>query len=63
MSKLAEIAKALLASAIAGLGSLAAVLVGDASLGDVTDGQWATIVLATLVALGGVWGIPNKPPA
>lgn len=64
MSRLAalkQVAKAIYAGAIAGLGSLVTVLVGDASLGDVTDGQWATIVLAALIAAGGVYGIRNAP--
>ena len=52
-------AKAIYAFVVAGLGSLAAVLVGDVSFGDVTDGQWVTVVLAALVAGGGVFGIKN----
>jgi hypothetical protein len=60
MNKLGGIAKALLAALIAGLGSLSAVLVDNKSLGDVTDGQWVTIVLATLVALAAVYGVPNR---
>lgn len=55
-----QFAKALYATAIAGLGSLAAVLVGDSDFGDVTSGQWVTIVLAALVAGGGVYGITNR---
>lgn len=53
--------KALYATAVAGLGSLAAVLVGDVSFGDVTDGQWVTVALTSLVAGGGVYGISNGP--
>lgn len=63
MRIVAECAKAFMAAAIAGLGSLATVLVGDSSFSDVTDGQWVTVVLAALVAFGAVWGIPNRPPA
>lgn len=55
-------AKAIYAFVIAGLGSLAAVLVGDMGLGDLSDGQWVVVVLAALVAGGGVFGIPNKQP-
>jgi hypothetical protein len=63
MKYLAPALKALYATAVAGLGSLAAVLVGDLSLGAVTAGQWVTIALAALVAGGGVYGISNRPPA
>lgn len=52
-------AKAIYAGVVAGLGALAAVLVDNASVGDLTDGQWVTVVLATLVAAGGVAGIKN----
>lgn len=60
LSKAGVIAKALIAALIAGLGALGAVLVDDKSLGDVTDGQWVAIVLATLVALGTVYRVPNS---
>lgn len=60
-NRIAQAAKAVYAAAIAGLGALAAVLVGDASFGAVTAGQWVTIVLAALVAGGGVYGITNRP--
>lgn len=53
-------AKAVLAGLIAGVGSLSAVLVDNKSIGDVTDGQWVAIVLATLIALGAVYGVPNR---
>lgn len=57
-------AKAIYAALIAALGSLAAVLVGDVGLDDLTAGQWVTVVLAGLVAGGGVAGIRNaEPPA
>jgi hypothetical protein len=58
----ATYAKAIYAFVIAGLGSLAAILVGDMGLGDLSDGQWVVVVLAALVAGGGVFGIPNKQP-
>lgn len=60
MDKLAGMAKALLGSAIAFLGSLATALVDDKGLGEVTDGQWVTAVLAGLVALGAVYAVPNR---
>lgn len=57
-------AKAIYAGVVAALGSLAAVLVGNTGLGDLTAGQWVTVVLAGLVAGGGVAGIKNaQPPA
>lgn len=55
-------AKAIYAALVAGLGSLAAVLVGDVGLGDITAGQWVTVALAALVAGGGVFGIRNATP-
>lgn len=57
---LATVAKAILAGVIAFLGSLVTVLVGNNSLGDLTDGQWAAAVLAGLVALAAVYGVPNR---
>ena len=59
-STLASMAKAFLASLIAGFGSLSTALIDDKSLGDVTDGQWVAVVLAALVALGGVYALPNR---
>lgn len=52
-------AKAVYAALVAGLGSLATVLVGHATFATVTDGQWVTVALVALVAGGGVYGIPN----
>ena len=62
MNAVAPYAKAFLAAVIAGLGSLATALVDDTSLGDVSDGQWLAVALATLVALGAVFAVPNKQP-
>lgn len=53
-------AKAIFATVTAFLASLATVLVGNASLSDVTAGQWVTAALAALVAGGGVFGIQNS---
>jgi hypothetical protein len=55
-------AKAIYAALVAGLGGLAAILVGDVGFGDITSGQWVTIALAALIAGGGVYGISNKTP-
>lgn len=56
-----QAAKAVYATVIAALGSLAAVLVGDVGIGDVSAGQWVTVALAALIAGGGVYGIRNAP--
>lgn len=54
-------AKAIYATVIAFLGALAVPLVGDTGFGDITSGQWVTILLTALVAGGGVFGIKNAP--
>lgn len=51
-----SIAKALLAAAIAGLGSLATAL-GD---NHVSAQEGVTCLLVAVVALGAVYGVPNK---
>lgn len=53
--------KAFYAAAVAVLGGLAAVLVGDVGFTDLTTGQWVTIVFAGLIAFGGVYGLKNAP--
>lgn len=62
-ARIANSAKAILAALIAGLGALSASLVDNKSLGDVTDGQWVAVAVAFFVALGAVYGVPNRPPA
>lgn len=57
-----QVAKAIYAALVAGLSGISAVLVGGESLGQVTAGQWVSVVLAALVAGGGVYGITNRPP-
>lgn len=61
MAYLSSILKAIVAALIAFAGALSTALVGNSSFGDLTDGQWVAAVLAGLVALGGVWAVPNKP--
>jgi len=56
-----QFAKAIFATVVSALGSLAVVLVNDAGLGDLTSGQWVTVALAALIAGGGVYGISNAP--
>lgn len=53
--------KAIFAGLVAFLGGLAAILVGDASLADVTVAQWITVALSTVLAIGGVFGLTNGP--
>ena len=53
------VAKAIYAGAVAFLGAVAAILVGDVGFGDITAGQWVTIALATILALGGTFGLRN----
>lgn len=53
--------KAFYAAATAGLSGLAAVLVGNASISDVTTAQWVTIGLGTLLAFGATYGVTNTP--
>ncbi len=58
--KVFQFAKALYATVVAGLGALAACLVApETGFGDLSDGQWVTVILAGLVAGGGVYGIRN----
>lgn len=52
-----KIAKAIVGAAIAGAGAYG-VAVAD---GSVTAAEWSTIAVATLTALGLVWGVPNAP--
>lgn len=61
MKRAAQAAKAIFAFVVAGLGSLTVVMVDDTSVGDITDGQWASAVLVALIAGGGVYGISNAP--
>lgn len=51
--------KAFYGSAVAFLGGLGAVLVGNESISDVTTAQWVTISLATVVAWGAIFGVTN----
>jgi hypothetical protein len=49
--------KGLYAGAVTFVGQLTTVLTGSTTLGSVTEGQWASISLFTLVAVGGVFGL------
>ena len=59
MKFVAQALKAFVAAATAFLGGLATVLIDNKSVGDLTDGQWVTLALATLIAFAGVYGISN----
>ena len=62
MNYVAYAAKAIYAGAVVFLGSVSAILVGDVSgFSDINDGQWVTIALAVLVAVGGVFGLQAAP--
>lgn len=62
MNLIAMTLRAIFAAAAALGTGLSAVLVNDASLGDLTDGQWVTIAVGALVAFGGVYGLTNRKP-
>ena len=51
----AKVGKAVVGALVAGLGALTTAL----SDGSVTASEWVTVALATVVAAGGVWGVPN----
>ncbi len=50
--------KAIVGALIAGLGSLYQAL----DNGAVTAQEWVAVTIATLAALGVVWGVPNLDP-
>lgn len=50
--------KAIVASLVAGLGSLAQALDND----NVSAQEWVNAAITALVALGVVWGVPNLDP-
>lgn len=52
--------KAIVGALIAGLGSLYQAL--DGSPATVTAQEWVAVAIATLAALGVVWGVPNLDP-
>lgn len=52
-----KILKALYSAAVAFLGMLTMVLVGSATFGDITDGQWVAAILFALTAAGGTFGL------
>lgn len=61
MKFVSQALKAFYAAVVAALSGLVTVLVGDVGFSDLTAGQWLTIVLAAVVAFGGVYGLANAP--
>lgn len=59
LDKLAPYAKAIVGSAIAGLGALGTALTDNT----VTAQEWVAVASATLVALGVVFSVPNADPS
>lgn len=58
---------AIFAAISAGLASLATILVGDATLADITQGQWVAVAIAVVsagaAAFGLVYHTSNAPAA
>ena len=63
ISSLQPIAKAIVGAVLAALAVLSGYLAAGNGFGDITAAQWVGVAIAFFVALGAVWGIPNKPPA
>jgi len=55
------LAKAVYSGAVAFIGQVAIILVDDAVIADITQGQWAVIAGFTLAAFGGVLGLQELP--
>jgi hypothetical protein len=62
VTKSVTMARAFLAGAIAFGTGLTAVLGEKATIGGLTQGQWATICVGAVVAFGAVWGVTNAKP-
>lgn len=52
-----KVLKGLYTAAVAFLGMLSSNLQGTATFANITDGQWTTIALFTLVGFGGTFGL------
>jgi len=52
-----KLLKAFYAAAVAFLGGLVAILVGNQPFSRITDGQWVSLALVALTAFGGVYGL------
>jgi hypothetical protein len=60
IEKLYKFGEAVYAGVLTGLGSLAAIMVGDANFGDITEGQWLVVVVSALTAFGGILGLQKS---
>lgn len=49
--------KGLYAGGVTFLGMLSTILVGNETVSDVTQGQWVTMLLFSLTAIGGAFGL------
>jgi hypothetical protein len=58
MSKIKKYAKAITAGVVAVGGTVSTALADD----HITNGEWAAIIAAVIVALGATAWIPNKTP-
>lgn len=58
MNSIAPYAKAFVGAAVAGLGAAGTALTD----GVISGQEWVAIASATIVALGVVFGVPNKDP-
>jgi hypothetical protein len=58
MNKITPYLKALVGALIAGLGSLYQAY----DDGTITGQEWVAVAIATVAALGIVWGVPNMDP-
>lgn len=51
--------KAIVGGVLAALSVLAGYLVNNTSFGDITAGQWVSVIIAGLIAFSGVWATPD----
>lgn len=56
-----QAAKAIYAGALTLITGLSTTLTGDQNFSDLTAVQWLIVIGATVVAVGGVYGISNAP--
>ena len=59
MKFVSQALKAFYAATVTFLTGLGTVLVGTATLGDVTTSQWVAIASGALIAFGAVYGVTN----
>lgn len=54
-------AKAFFAGVVTFLGTLVTALASDQSFTQINTKTWLTVALATVIAIGGVYGVTNAP--